>query len=271
MILLVFEGKTREPRIYKTVRELFFKDVVLDDIFVSYCSNIYSLYQQMKSLDVFGGGNSDVVRLLKQEMEKHPEIPNVLERFENSDAFSEIYLFFDYDIKRQDKKNAESVETQNAHIKEMLAFFNDETGNGKLYINYPMVESIRYFKNPLPDEDFYTYTTDLFIGKKFKQAADNDSFYKNLDFIAFRINKKTFELKRTTENNLQTIKKNWDMLKDVSVKKAHYICADINSAPPAKTAITQTSIFEGQINKYVAEQKISILNAFPLFLYEYFR
>ena len=49
MILLVFEGKTREPRIYKTVRELFFKDVVLDDIFVSYCSHIYSLYQQMKT------------------------------------------------------------------------------------------------------------------------------------------------------------------------------------------------------------------------------
>lgn len=270
MILFVFEGKVREPRIYKTVRALFFEDAVLDDILVSYCSNIYSLYRQMKSLDVFEGNDSDIVRLLKQEAERHPEITNTLEQFENSDTFSEIYLFFDYDIKRLDTKNRESVETQNEHIREMLAFFNDETGNGKLYINYPMVESIRYFRNSLPDEYFHTYTTDLFIGKKFKQLADNDSVYKNLDFIAFKMNKTTLELRTVTEAEKQAVKKNWDMLKEASVKKAHYICKGSNTVPPEKAVIKQASIFAGQLEKYVENQKISILNGFPLFLYEYF-
>ena len=38
----------------------------------------------------------------------------------------------------------------------MLDFFSDETDNGKLYINYPMVESIKCTQK-LPDEHFYEY------------------------------------------------------------------------------------------------------------------
>ena len=243
MILLVFEGKEREPRIYKTIRELFFKDIVMDDIFVSYCNNIYSLYRQMKALDVFSGEEADIVRLLKKEAEKHSEVPNMLEQFEDSDAFSEVYLFFDYDIKQQDDFNTEPVKTQNAHIKEMLDFFDNETGNGKLYINYPMVESIRYFKNRLPDSDYHTYTTDLFIGRKFKQMVNDESFYKNLDFITFKLNKRTLELQSHTEEETQKVKTNWKLLADLNIKKANYICSDANIIPPEKTEIRQAAIF----------------------------
>lgn len=270
MILLVFEGKDREVRIYKTIRELFFKDVIKDDIFISYCSNIYSLYQKMRDLDVFEDEDADIVRLLKQEAEKHSEIPNTLSQFEDSDAFSEIYLFFDYDIKQQDKYNTESIEDQNKHIQEMIDFFDDETENGKLYINYPMVESIRYFKNPLPDTDFYTYTTDLFVGKKFKQLANDDSFYKNLDFITFKLNKNTFDLKPFTQQEKHALKENWECIKDLQVKKANYICTKNNMIPHAKRSISQNAIFEGQLRNYVIFQTIAILNGFPLFLYEYF-
>ena len=35
---------------------------------------------------------------------------------------------------------------QNEYISKMLNYFNDETNKGKLFINYPMIESIRYFK-----------------------------------------------------------------------------------------------------------------------------
>ena len=270
MILLVFEGKDREVRIYKTIRELFFKNVIKDDMYVSYCSNIYSLYRKMKDLDIFENEGSDIVRLLKQEAAKHTEIPNTLEQFEDSDAFAEIYLFFDYDIKQQDRFNTESVEVQNEHIQEMLAFFNDETENGKLYINYPMVESIRYFKHPLPDTEFYTYTTDLCIGKKFKKLANDDSFYKNLDFISFKMNKRTFELQQILESERQKIKSNWDIVKDLHIRKANYVCADTNTHPASKATVNQSAIFASQLQKYVPYQKIAILNGFPLFLYEYF-
>ena len=224
----------------------------------------------MKDLDVFEYENSDIVRLLKEEAEKHPEVPNTLEQFEDSDAFSEIYLFFDYDIKKQDNNNRESLEIQNAHIQEMLCYFDDETGNGKLYINYPMVESIRYFKNPLPDNDFYTYTADLFICKKFKQLANDDSFYKNLDFITFKIKKNTLEICPVTEIKKKKMLDNWNFVKELHIKKANYICTKTNALPNQKTEICQNAIFKGQLEDYVPNKKISILNGFPLFLYEYF-
>lgn len=263
MILFVFEGKKRENQLYNTIRELFFKDIVLDDVVFSYCSNIYSLYNQMKELDVFEQNDSDIIRLLKNEAERHPEIQNTLEKYEDSDSFSEIYFFFDYDIKKQDEKNFESVEMQNNHIREMLDFFDDETQNGKLYINYPMVESIRYFKNPLPDNDFYTYTTDLFIGKRFKRIADADSAYKNLNFIIIS--------PKQTENEKQAIKENWRIIKELNIKKANYICSKNNEIPSRKSDVSQSSIFSGQLQNYVRQNQIAILNSFPLFLYEYFK
>lgn len=39
----------------------------------------------------------------------------------------------------------------------MLEMFSNETEYGKLYINYPMVESICYTKE-LPDKDYANYT-----------------------------------------------------------------------------------------------------------------
>lgn len=150
----------------------------------------------------------------------------------------------------------DSLETQNEKIKEMLELFDDETGNGKLYINYPMVESIRYFKKELPDEYYYTYTTNLFIGKEFKREAHNSSHYKNLDFITSK------------DKNQQS---NWKHIIDLNIKKANHICSDLNELPSKKATINQKTIFEKQLSKYAySKNKIAILNSFPLFLYEYF-
>lgn len=41
-------------------------------------------------------------------------------------------------------------------LDEMLDYFCDETENGKLYVNYPMVESLKYTKQ-LPDADYCDY------------------------------------------------------------------------------------------------------------------
>lgn len=174
----------------------------------------------------------------------------------NWDEFSEIYLFFDYDIKKPDEYNKDSLKTQNEKIKEMLELFDNETEKGKLYINYPMVESIRYFKKELPDEDYYTYTINLFIGKEFKRKAHNSSHYKNLDFITSK------------DKNQQS---NWKHIIDLNIKKANYICSGLNELPSKKATINQKTIFEKQLSKYAySKNKIAILNSFPLFLYEYF-
>ena len=62
---------------------------------------------------------------------------------------SETYLFFDYDFQNTQL----TLEEINLRVQSMLELFTDETDDGKLYINYPMIESIRYTKE-LPDEDY---------------------------------------------------------------------------------------------------------------------
>lgn len=249
MILFVFEGKENEPDIMKIINNLFFEDKRDIDIFVSYCNNIQSLFNELNKDD-----DLDLVGLLKENETKHPELEKKLEKC-NRDEFSEIYLFFDYDIKKTDKHNKDSLETQNEKIKEMLELFDNETEKGKLYINYPMVESIRYFKKELPDKNYYTYTTNLFIGRKFKEDTNNFSHYKNLDFITSK------------DKNQQS---NWKHIIDLNIKKANHICSDLNELPSKKISINQQEIFKNQLSKYVSKNEIAILNSFPLFLYEYF-
>lgn len=246
-ILFIFEGKKTEQYIMQIIKELYFKDDKY--IFVSYCNNIQSLFNELNKDD-----DLDLVGLLKENETKHPELEKKLEKC-NWDEFSEIYLFFDYDIKNTDKHNKDSLETQNEKIKEMLELFDNETEKGKLYINYPMVESIRYLKKELPDEDYYTYTINLFIGKEFKREVHNLSHYKNLDFITSK------------DKNQQS---NWKHIIDLNIKKVNYICSDLNELPSKKISINQQEIFKNQLSKYVSKNEIAILNSFPLFLYEYF-
>lgn len=246
-ILFIFEGKKTEPYIMQIIKELYFKNYKY--VFVSYCNNIQSLFNELNKDD-----DLDLVGLLKENETKHPELEKKLEKC-NWDEFSQIYLFFDYDIKKTDKHNKDSLETQNEKIKEMLELFDNETEKGKLYINYPMVESIRYFKKELPDEDYYTYTTNLFIGRKFKEDTNNFSHYKNLAFI-------------TSKNKNQ--ESNWKHIIDLNIKKANHICSDLNELPSKKISINQQEIFKNQLSKYVSKNEIAILNSFPLFLYEYF-
>ena len=65
-----------------------------------------------------------------------------LDGMRNSDI-SEIFLFFDYDFQNSQL----SLDEINRRVEKMLTLFDDETDNGKLYINYPMIESIRYTRD----------------------------------------------------------------------------------------------------------------------------
>jgi len=55
--------------------------------------------------------------------------------------------------------------------------------------------------------------------------------------------------------------------------KANYICRGTNAYPEQKSDIAQQTFFEAQLQKYVHtdECTIAILNAFPIFLYDYFK
>lgn len=260
MILFVFEGKNREPTLFKTLEYLYFSNSRQIRI-CSYQNNIYDLYRRMNESDE----PEDIITILKKKLLADKDNP--LKEIRRRSDFSQVYLFFDYDSHNNADYNVSANQ-----IQKMLDFFNDESSDyGKLFINYPMVESIYYTKRELPDNDYHTYTSPISLGKKFKEKVHQESFYKNLDFITFRINAKTLNLKLpASQERIESVRRNWNYLQEMNIKKANYICSGKNSFPEKESDINQDEIFKKQLEKYILPNKeISILNSFPLFLYEY--
>lgn len=255
MILFVFEGKRREPDIFKTLEFLFFPKG--QAIVCSFGNNIYELYRQLDILD----GAGDIVSILRDHNKNNPNSPFGPEV--KSSDFSEIYLFFDYDFQNRNLP----LDQMNRQISEMLNLFNNETENGKLYINYPMIEAIRYTKE-LPDDRYFEYTVSRTEcqDKGFKELAQQFSAYGSFDFIVLDFRKEPDQKK------LDKAKMNWSLLERQNVEKANYLCNQALSTPFDKDSISQDKIFGAQLSKYIVpKNEVSILSAFPLFNYDYFK
>lgn len=253
MILFVFEGEEREPELYKTLERLYFPREN-DNIVCSFGNNIYALYMEMLAL----GGDGDIVSVMKEKLAERGD--KALEGKRSSD-FSEIYLFFDYDFQNSQL----SIDEINRRVGEMLGMFDEETESGKLYINYPMIESIRYVKE-LPDERYIEYCVTREECLDFKRLASRFSYYDSLDFILFK------EGEKPSHEKYMKIADNWQILKEMNVKKANWLITGLASVPTDKSIINQIAIFESQKNKFVEpSDSVSILNSFPIFVYEYMR
>jgi len=262
MILFVFEGKA-DKTYFEAIKRLFFP--AKSDTFVcTYNSNIYSLYTKLKSHDALNEMlEVDTVSVLKEILlEKGDETLKDI----REDEVSEIYLFFDYDF----QEDSRTLEENNNRLSELLDYFTDETGRGKLYINYPMVESLRYTQE-LPDNNYwqYTVTRQRCQEENFKHQVHEFSFYKsNLEYLVLTIKPADDDAK--IQQKADTAKTNWLHLVTMNTSKANYICNDKNELPDEVN--NQQDIFDSQLSKYVntEECKVAILNAFPIFLFDYF-
>ena len=170
MILFVFEGRKTEPSLFKTLEYLYFNNPDEKKI-CCFGYSIYELYRLMTE----SAFTEDIVTVIKRKLESRNEKP-IPENISITD-FSEIYLFFDYDLQNKFLGSEEL----NSQLKEMLDFFSDETDNGKLYISYPMIESIKCTQQ-LPDKHFYEYKVTKEDCSDFKNYERNYSeklFYCN--------------------------------------------------------------------------------------------
>ena len=255
MILFVFEGKRREPEIFRTLEYLFFPKG--QKIICSFGNNIYELYRQLKEL----GAAGDNVSLLRENNKNNPNNPFSAEL--TTSDFSEVFLFFDYDFQN---KNL-TLSQMNQRIEEMLTIFSDETDKGKLYINYPMLEAIRYTKS-LPDSNYSNYTISRAEcqEKSFKEIAQQFSDYGSLDFFILNARSKL------RQDRVNTVRHNWELLVEQNVFKANYLCNGKKSFPIDKDSISQVKIFASQLAQYIQpKDQVSILSAFPLFKFDYFK
>ena len=252
MILFVLEGKTEES-FFHSIGNILFGGTEKEstkDIKYSFGNNIYNLYKELQ--EYRGDGTNafgDIRALLREKNKGKSDDP--LKNITNSDI-SETYLFFDCDFhdRRRDELKIKEIE-------ELLTYFNNETENGKLYINYPMVESIRYEKS-LPDPEYYKYTIEMSKCRNFKQIANELSCFKSYNYL---------------EEKSKNYSKNWRLLTKQNIAKANYLCQGKNQNPKSKEDITQQKIFDAELEKFIKAEPstISILSALPIFLYEYLK
>jgi len=136
-ILVITEGVTD-----KKLTERLLKVYGIDEkfSFFSYGTNLYPLFNSIsKEQD---RDDWDILLFLRSREKdiKKKEILNL--------HFAEVIMIFDFDP-HDPQFDADKITT-------LVEFFSDSTEAGKLYINYPMVESFYHMKN-IPDDFFNSY------------------------------------------------------------------------------------------------------------------
>lgn len=137
-ILYICEGLQDEPGFLKKLMEKSYPDVPYR--IYPYKTTIHTLASKLsEDYEDFDSGDYDI-RLIIREMESDPEQKKLL-----SENFTDIIMGFDFDP-HHDNPDFETV-------KRMLEYFTDSTDMGKLYINYPMMQSFKHFVS-LPDPEY---------------------------------------------------------------------------------------------------------------------
>lgn len=131
IILIVTEGKHPEFDMIEQMKEFFFPDSKRTIVKAYWHSNLIDLCKTIKD-DPF----LDYVGLLKDE-DGNEELRDI-----SSDSISEVYLLFDYDVHGA-KTRAGGKDRYDKDLIELLRELDNETSPlGKLFISYPMVESL---------------------------------------------------------------------------------------------------------------------------------
>lgn len=158
-ILFIVEGKYSEPELIDAIYDKCFADEDYD-IF-PYKTNIHDLVERIYSSEVLDDG-FDVVLYLREIVRGTPDAQILNNRF------SDVFLVFDFDP-QDNRFNAE-------RLKELQAFFNDSTENGKLYINYPCHESYKHI-DTMPDINFENKTVPFSVLTSYKELVSNETPY----------------------------------------------------------------------------------------------
>lgn len=238
-ILLITEGKRPDKPLVEGLFSYYKKNKSNTDYcIVEYSTNVHLLYENIKK--EYGDDMEDI-RIITILSEKNKNFKY------KKDDFSEIYLFFDYDIHHYMFNDRLSIEQLNKNLKEMLCYFNDETGDlGKLYINYPMVES--FFVDKLEEVEI----------NSLKQYKRKDDINKNKG--KFLQNGEKF----LVNNSNEILKSHIEVENDIvngKITTGNY---------EEYQKITQLKILEGQISKYVCRNVVRELSTLPRFIIEYF-
>lgn len=155
--LLIVEGNHEKNELMELLLKCFPEiDMVEDDILI-YGTNIYVLYQALEK------------EYQEDWYEQEVDLPYVVSKCKGYDQhlhindFVNIILIFDYE--RHDPNFSETK------IERMQEYFSEATDVGKLYLNYPMVESYR---------DLSSLSDETYEHRHVSTSIQSGAEYKNL-------------------------------------------------------------------------------------------
>lgn len=162
--LLIVEGHHEKNKLFWLIFKCFPEmNINMNEIWI-YGTNIYQLYD-------------DIVKEYGEEWAEENEdidLPFVISKKQYPDKlrykedFTNIVLVFDYE--RHDANFSEEK------ILEMQRCFVDAANTGRLYINYPMIESYQHLRQ-LPDDDFAERKIPVSLqpGKEYKALVEQET------------------------------------------------------------------------------------------------
>lgn len=165
-ILLITEGKD-DSMFFNRIKTLF--SINVEIVYIN--ANIYKLYNRMKAEDF----NCNVKNLVLECLPNNIQ-PNKREDYKNKlkDKYAYIYFVFDFDIQHHEINEDNDINRNCEKVRIMLEELNNETDEtrGKLYINYPMMESFRDI-NSIDDTEFISSSIALNDVRNYKSIVSS--------------------------------------------------------------------------------------------------
>lgn len=231
-LLFITEGEVDEPKFIDKVFSKCYPNIEYD--YYAYSTSIHTLSSMLFNENGEIDEYLDIKNVLKENEE------NEYKREKLSNKYSDIILVFDFD--------PHSDNPQFKKIKKMMSFFNDSTDNGKLYINYPMMQSYKHIKNYF-DSDFKNRKVEVSKCSEYKQLVDKESVLKDLKKYTYPVIMKIIGF---------------------NLKKANYLLNSKYEIPSCDefNKIDLNKIYNIQC-KMKDENKVSVLNTFVFNIVEY--
>lgn len=162
--LFVVEGDADEPRFIKQLFQKCYSSVPFKTY--TYRTNLHNLAKVIEEeYPDFESDEIDIKLVLKSK-EENSDKRKILEA-----KYTDIFLIFDFEP-QQDVPRFPV-------IRRMLTYFNDSTNHGKLFINYPMMQSYKHFTK-LPEPEFESLKVTIDECKSYKRIVGAVSKYTDV-------------------------------------------------------------------------------------------
>lgn len=242
-IAIIVEGQSRELKYLRSLQQYYFPTIEMDLLALPAEQNIYMLWKRLQKDEM----ETDLIEIVRESSKDSAQKLKGLRRNE----FMEIYLLFDFDPHQNNLRLDEDVDFVSV-LRNMIETFNNETEMGKLYVSYPMIESLRDITmwSCLPYHQCKISLTEV---PKYKNLSGNQNPYAD-------VRKYTI--------------KTWEMLIAIFLTRckclfSQNICYD-KILMWYKTEVSSITIFDEQQKIFCERCSVFILSALPELLLDYF-